>query len=100
MSTPIRFLRFSAPYVGPRFAIIQSIALPPTPACSLVVLVVVRGSVLICQQENIRMQSTIHAQESLIGGLKAERRLWGQELAQQGEIILCHHWRFTTLCLF
>ncbi|XP_070198523.1 leucine-rich repeat and coiled-coil domain-containing protein 1-like [Littorina saxatilis] len=36
------------------------------------------------KQENVRMQSTVHAQESVIEGLKAERRLWGHELAQQG----------------
>ncbi|XP_076470668.1 leucine-rich repeat and coiled-coil domain-containing protein 1-like [Babylonia areolata] len=36
------------------------------------------------KQENVRLQSTVHAQESVIEGLKAERRLWGQELAQQG----------------
>ncbi|XP_025076012.1 leucine-rich repeat and coiled-coil domain-containing protein 1-like isoform X2 [Pomacea canaliculata] len=36
------------------------------------------------KQESTRLQSTVHAQESIIEGLKAERRLWGQELAQQG----------------
>nr|KAG5693086.1 hypothetical protein BaRGS_014036 [Batillaria attramentaria] len=36
------------------------------------------------KQESVRLQSTVHAQESVIQGLKAERRLWGQELAQQG----------------
>ena len=32
------------------------------------------------------MQSQIQAQESVIEGLKAERKLWGEELAQQGTV--------------
>ncbi|KAK3785292.1 hypothetical protein RRG08_015975 [Elysia crispata] len=36
------------------------------------------------KQAKSRLQATVQAQESVIEGLKAERRLWGQELAQQG----------------
>ncbi|BFZ19448.1 hypothetical protein BsWGS_22487 [Bradybaena similaris] len=36
------------------------------------------------RQTKSRLQATIQAQESVIEGLKAERKLWGQELAQQG----------------
>ncbi|XP_071820729.1 leucine-rich repeat and coiled-coil domain-containing protein 1-like isoform X3 [Apostichopus japonicus] len=35
-------------------------------------------------KEKIRLQTQLVAQESVIEGLKAERKLWGQELAQQG----------------
>lgn len=31
-----------------------------------------------------RLLSQLTAQESVIDGLRAERRIWGQELAQQG----------------
>ncbi|XP_059163542.1 leucine-rich repeat and coiled-coil domain-containing protein 1-like [Physella acuta] len=36
------------------------------------------------RQKTSKLQSTIQAQESVIEGLKAERKLWGQELAHQG----------------
>ncbi|XP_062986965.1 leucine-rich repeat and coiled-coil domain-containing protein 1 isoform X2 [Elgaria multicarinata webbii] len=36
------------------------------------------------KQEKSKLISQITAQESVIDGLKAERKLWGQELAQQG----------------
>ncbi|GFO24989.1 leucine-rich repeat and coiled-coil domain-containing protein 1-like [Plakobranchus ocellatus] len=36
------------------------------------------------KQAKSRLQATVQAQESVIDGLKAERKLWGQELAQQG----------------
>ncbi|XP_060099538.1 leucine-rich repeat and coiled-coil domain-containing protein 1 isoform X3 [Heteronotia binoei] len=36
------------------------------------------------QQEKSKLISQIAAQESVIDGLKAERKIWGQELAQQG----------------
>ncbi|KAI4872481.1 hypothetical protein NFI96_017472 [Prochilodus magdalenae] len=36
------------------------------------------------KKEKNRLISQIHAQDSVIEGLRAERRLWGQELAQQG----------------
>lgn len=36
------------------------------------------------KQAKSRLQATVQAQESVIEGLKAERKLWGQELAQQG----------------
>ncbi|XP_013401506.2 leucine-rich repeat and coiled-coil domain-containing protein 1 [Lingula anatina] len=39
------------------------------------------------KQERTKMQSQIQAQESVIEGLKAERKLWGQELAQQGSAL-------------
>ena len=35
-------------------------------------------------KEKIKLESQLQAQESVIEGLKAERRLWGEELAQQG----------------
>ncbi|XP_054841621.1 leucine-rich repeat and coiled-coil domain-containing protein 1 isoform X1 [Eublepharis macularius] len=36
------------------------------------------------KQEKSKLISQITAQESVIDGLKAERKIWGQELAQQG----------------
>ena len=36
------------------------------------------------RQEKSRLASQLVAQESVIEGLKAERKLWSQELAQQG----------------
>ncbi|XP_064641246.1 leucine-rich repeat and coiled-coil domain-containing protein 1-like [Lineus longissimus] len=36
------------------------------------------------KQEKNRLQSQAEAQESVIEGLRSERKLWGQELAQQG----------------
>lgn len=37
------------------------------------------------KKDKARLLSQLTAQESVIDGLRAERRLWGQELAQQGE---------------
>ena len=39
----------------------------------------------VLKQEKSRLASQIVAQESVMEGLKAERKLWGQELAQQGK---------------
>jgi len=36
------------------------------------------------KKEKARLFSQLTAQESVIDGLRAERRIWGQELAQQG----------------
>ncbi|XP_062424359.1 leucine-rich repeat and coiled-coil domain-containing protein 1 isoform X2 [Rhea pennata] len=36
------------------------------------------------KKENAKLASQLAAQESLIDGLKMERKIWGQELAQQG----------------
>ncbi|XP_048254923.1 leucine-rich repeat and coiled-coil domain-containing protein 1-like [Haliotis rufescens] len=36
------------------------------------------------KKEKAHLSAEVHAQESVIDGLKAERKLWGQELAQQG----------------
>ncbi|XP_077413696.1 leucine-rich repeat and coiled-coil domain-containing protein 1 [Vanacampus margaritifer] len=36
------------------------------------------------RKEKARLSSQLGAQESVIDGLRAERKLWGQELAQQG----------------
>lgn len=36
------------------------------------------------KQEKSKLLSQLAAQESVIEGLRAERKLWGQELAQQG----------------
>ncbi|KAM4552463.1 leucine-rich repeat and coiled-coil domain-containing protein 1 [Odontesthes bonariensis] len=36
------------------------------------------------KKEKARLYSQLTAQESVIDGLRAERRIWGQELAQQG----------------
>lgn len=35
-------------------------------------------------QEKTKLESQVQAQESVIEGLRAERKLWGEELAQQG----------------
>lgn len=39
------------------------------------------------KKENAKLISQLTAQESVIDGLKMERKIWGQELAQQGKII-------------
>lgn len=44
------------------------------------------------KKENGRLISQLTAQESVIDGLKMERKIWGQELAQQGKII---YWFFS-----
>ena len=36
------------------------------------------------KQEKAKLTSQTQAQQSVIDGLKAERKLWGEELAQQG----------------
>lgn len=36
------------------------------------------------KKENGKLISQLTAQESVIDGLKMERKIWGQELAQQG----------------
>lgn len=36
------------------------------------------------KQEKSKLISQVTAQESVIDGLKAERKIWGEELAQQG----------------
>ncbi|XP_045191730.2 leucine-rich repeat and coiled-coil domain-containing protein 1-like [Mercenaria mercenaria] len=36
------------------------------------------------KQDNIKLTSQVHGMESVIEGLRAERKLWEQELAQQG----------------
>ncbi|KAK3086558.1 hypothetical protein FSP39_020173 [Pinctada imbricata] len=36
------------------------------------------------KQDKTKLLAQVEAQESVISGLKAERKLWGQELAQQG----------------
>ena len=36
------------------------------------------------RQEKTRLAAQLVALESVVEGLKAERKLWGQELAQQG----------------
>ena len=41
----------------------------------------------VLKQEKSRLASQLVAQESVMEGLKAERKLWGQELAQQGKIL-------------
>lgn len=37
------------------------------------------------KKENGKLISQLTAQESVIDGLKMERKIWGQELAQQGK---------------
>lgn len=39
------------------------------------------------KKENGKLISQLTAQESVIDGLKMERKIWGQELAQQGKIV-------------
>lgn len=36
------------------------------------------------KEEKAQLMSQLSAQESVIDGLRAERRIWGQELAHQG----------------
>lgn len=36
-------------------------------------------------QDKTKLLAQVEAQDSVISGLKAERKLWGQELAQQGK---------------
>ncbi|XP_065607919.1 leucine-rich repeat and coiled-coil domain-containing protein 1 isoform X2 [Cyrtonyx montezumae] len=42
------------------------------------------GQVELLKKENGKLISQLSAQESVIDGLKMERKIWGQELAQQG----------------
>ena len=42
------------------------------------------NELLVVLQEKVKLQSTVHAQESVIDGLKCERKLWSVELAEQG----------------
>lgn len=37
-------------------------------------------------QDKERLAAHIRGQESVVQGLRAERKLWGQELAQQGKV--------------
>ena len=39
-------------------------------------------------QDKERMAAHIKGQESVIHGLRSERKLWGQELAQQGNFFI------------
>ncbi|XP_035680268.1 leucine-rich repeat and coiled-coil domain-containing protein 1-like [Branchiostoma floridae] len=41
-------------------------------------------AVEVMRQDKVRLQSQLTAQESIIEGLRAEKKLWSQELAQQG----------------
>ncbi|XP_019628740.1 PREDICTED: leucine-rich repeat and coiled-coil domain-containing protein 1-like [Branchiostoma belcheri] len=41
-------------------------------------------AVEVMKQDKVRLQSQLTAQESVIEGLRAEKKLWSQELAQQG----------------
>ena len=43
------------------------------------------ASLLCVLQDNIKLKSQVHGQESVIEGLRAERKLWEHELAQQGK---------------
>lgn len=38
----------------------------------------------VMKKEKGRLQSQLTAQESVMDGLRAEKKIWGQELAQQG----------------
>ena len=40
-------------------------------------------------QDKTKLLAQVEAQESVICGLRAERKLWGQELAQQGTLEHC-----------
>lgn len=46
------------------------------------------------KKDKSRLLSQLTAQESIIDGLRAERKIWGQELAQQGrgrhEVFIVH----------
>lgn len=39
------------------------------------------------KKENAKLISQLTAQESVVDGLKMERKIWGQELAEQGKIM-------------
>lgn len=43
------------------------------------------GQVELLKKENGKLISQLTAQESVIDGLRMERKIWGQELAQQGK---------------
>lgn len=43
------------------------------------------AQVELLKKENGKLISQLTAQESVIDGLKMERKVWGQELAQQGK---------------
>lgn len=41
-------------------------------------------------QDKSKLLSQVRAQESVIQGLRLERKLWGEELAQQGNLFYVH----------
>lgn len=51
------------------------------------------------KKENGKLISQLTAQESVIDGLKMERKIWGQELAQQGKVIV-YFFPFTEKMMF
>lgn len=46
------------------------------------------------KKENGKLISQLTAQESVIDGLKMERKIWGQELAQQGKTLFYYYYCF------
>ena len=52
-------------------------------ACSEIF--IIHDDIEFCLQEKTKLDAQLVAQESMIHGLKAERKLWGEELAQQGK---------------
>ena len=42
-------------------------------------------SFLVLLQDKAKLEAEVQALGSVVEGLKAERKLWGEELAQQGE---------------
>ena len=41
-------------------------------------------------QDKAKLEADNQALESVVEGLKAERKLWGEELAQQGQCLRIH----------
>lgn len=58
------------------------------------------GQVELLKKENGKLISQLTAQESVIDGLKMERKIWGQELAQQGKTHTLHIYIAVKLLLF
>lgn len=42
------------------------------------------------KHEKVQLIAELAAKESLIYGLRTERKVWGQELAQQGKVLTFH----------
>lgn len=52
--------------------------------CVAVLIITLRTDCMFYLQENTRLLAQVSAQESVVEGLREERKLWGKELAHQG----------------